>query len=53
VENVAEKAGADALTPRIVNMIGGLVGDLHHLDQRIDQVTGEIETLAMMRLANG
>ena len=37
---------ADALTPRMVNMIKGLVGDLHHLDQRIDQVTGEIETLA-------
>jgi transposase len=37
---------ADALTPRMMNMIGGLVGDLHHLDQRIDDVTGEIETVA-------
>src|SRR5213594_3973768 len=37
---------ADVLTPRMLNMIGGLVGDWHHLDQRIDDVTGEIETVA-------
>jgi len=37
---------ADVLTPRMVNMIEDLAGDLHHLDERIDQVTGEIETLA-------
>ena len=37
---------ADALTPRMVNMIKDLAGDWHHLDQRIDEVTGEIETLA-------
>jgi transposase len=30
----------------MVNMIKDLAGDLHHLDQRIDEVTGEIETLA-------
>jgi transposase len=30
----------------MVNMIKDLACDLHHLDQRIDQVTGEIETLA-------
>ena len=36
---------ADVLTPRMVNMIENLAGDLHHLDQRIDDVTGEIETL--------
>jgi len=36
---------ADVLTPRM-NMIEDLAGDLHHLDQRIDEVTGEIETLA-------
>jgi transposase len=37
---------ADVLTPRMVNLIEDLAGDLHHLDQRIDEVTGEIETLA-------
>jgi transposase len=37
---------ADLLTPRMANMIEGLAGDLHHLDDRIDAVTGEIETLA-------
>ncbi len=36
----------DVLTPRMVNMIEGLAADLHHLDQRIDDVTGEIETVA-------
>jgi transposase len=30
----------------MVNMIKDLACDLHHLDQRIDDVTGEIETLA-------
>jgi len=30
----------------MVNLIEDLAGDLHHLDQRIDEVTGEIETLA-------
>ena len=37
---------ADHLTPRMVRMIGGLARDLHHLDERIDEVSGEIETLA-------
>jgi transposase len=36
----------DVLTPRMVHMIGGLARDLHHLDERIDEVTGEIEILA-------
>jgi transposase len=36
----------DVLTPRMVHMIEGLAGDLHHLDTRIDEVTGEIEALA-------
>jgi hypothetical protein len=31
---------ADVLTPRMVNMIEDLAGDLHHLDERIDEVTG-------------
>jgi transposase len=37
---------ADAPTPRMVNMIEDLAGDWRHLDQRIDDVTGEIETVA-------
>jgi len=37
---------ADVLTPRMVHMIEELAGDLHHLDTRIDSVTGEIETVA-------
>jgi transposase len=37
---------ADLLTPRMVNMIKDLAGDLRHLDARIDHVTEEIETLA-------
>ena len=37
----------DVLTLRMVSMIEDLAGDLHHLDERIDQVTGEIETLAV------
>jgi transposase len=37
---------ADVLTPRMVHMIEDLAGDLHHLDTRIDSVTGEIETVA-------
>src|SRR4051794_26398979 len=30
----------------MVHMVEGLAGDLHHLDTRIDEVTGEIEALA-------
>jgi transposase len=30
----------------MVHMIEDLAGDLHHLDMRIDSVTGEIETVA-------
>jgi hypothetical protein len=37
---------ADVLTPRMVHMIEDLAVDLHHLDTRIDSVTGEIETVA-------
>jgi transposase len=37
---------ADVLTPRMVHMIEELAGDLHHLDTRINSVTGEIETVA-------
>jgi transposase len=37
---------AELLTPRMVNMIKDLAGDLHHLDTRLDEVTSEIETLA-------
>jgi hypothetical protein len=37
---------ADVLTPRMVHMIEELAGDLHHLDTRIDSVTGEIKTVA-------
>ena len=37
---------ADVLTPRMVHLIEGLAGDLHHLDERIDEVTDEIEALA-------
>ena len=36
---------ADVLTPRMVHLIEGLAGDLHHLDERIDEVTDEIEAL--------
>jgi transposase len=39
-------ARADVLTPRMMNMIRDLAGDLHYLDERIDEVTGEIEALA-------
>jgi transposase len=35
----------DVLTPRMVRLIEGLVQDWHHLDERIDTVTGEIEDL--------
>jgi transposase len=35
----------DALTPRMVRLIEGLMQDWHHLDERIDTVTGEIEAL--------
>jgi transposase len=37
---------ADALTPRLVHMIEGLATDLHHLDERIEELTAEIEALA-------
>jgi transposase len=37
---------AEMLTPRMLNMVKDLTCDLHHLDQRIDDVTGEIETVA-------
>jgi hypothetical protein len=41
------------LTPRILNIIEDLAGDLHHLDARIEQVTGRSRLwLAMTRLAN-
>jgi transposase len=35
----------DVLTPRMTHMIEGLMQDWHHLDERIDTVTGEIEAL--------
>jgi transposase len=35
----------DVLTPRMTHMIEGLVQDWHHLDERIDTVTEEIEAL--------
>jgi transposase len=35
----------DVLTPRMVRLIEGLVQDWHHLDERINAVTGEIESL--------
>ena len=35
----------DVLTPRMVHLIEGLAQDWHHLDERIDTVTGEIEDL--------
>jgi transposase len=34
------------LSPRMVRVIADLSGDLHHLDERLDEVTAEIETLA-------
>ena len=37
---------ADALKPRMVHMIEGLATDLHHLDERLDALTAEIEALA-------
>jgi transposase len=36
----------DLLSPRMVRMIAELSGDCRHLDQRIEDVTGEIEALA-------
>jgi transposase len=36
---------ADVLTPRMVRLIEGLVQDWHHLDERIDAITDEIEAL--------
>ena len=35
----------DVLTPRMTRLIKGLMQDWHHLDERIDVVTGEIEGL--------
>jgi len=35
----------DVLTPRMTHMIEGLMQDWHHLDERIEAVTGEIEAL--------
>jgi len=35
----------DVLTPRMVRLVEGLMQDWHHLDERIDAVTGEIKTL--------
>ncbi len=37
---------AELLSARMVQVIGELSGDLHHLNQRLDAVTAEIETLA-------
>jgi transposase len=36
----------DVLSPRMVRIIGDLVGDWRRLDERIEAVTDEIETLA-------
>lgn len=35
----------DVLTPRMTHMTEGLMRDWHHLDERIEAVTGEIEAL--------
>ena len=35
----------DVLTPRMVHLIEGLMQDWHHLDERSDAVTEEIEAL--------
>ncbi len=35
----------DVLTPRMVHLIEGLMQDWHHLDERIDAVTEEIQAL--------
>ena len=37
---------AEFLSPRMVRVITDLSGDLRHLDERLDEVTAEIETLA-------
>ncbi len=37
---------AELLSPRMVRVIAELSGDLRHLDERLDEVTAEIETLA-------
>ncbi|MFQ5973356.1 MAG: IS110 family transposase [Alphaproteobacteria bacterium] len=37
---------SDLLSPRMIRMIAELRGDWHHLDERIERVTEEIETLA-------
>jgi transposase len=39
-------ARTDALSPRLLRIIEVLIGDWRHLDQRIDNVSEEIETLA-------
>ena len=35
----------DVLTPRMTHLIEGLLQDWHHLDERIEAVTGEIQAL--------
>jgi ATP-dependent protease HslVU (ClpYQ) peptidase subunit len=37
---------SDVLSPRMVRIIGELIGDWEHLDERIERVTDEIEALA-------
>ncbi len=37
---------AELLSPRMVRVLAELSGDLRHLDERLDQVTDEIETLS-------
>ncbi len=37
---------AEILSPRMVRVLAELSGDLRHLDERVDQVTDEIETLS-------
>jgi transposase len=37
---------SELLSPRMVRVIAELSGDLRHLDERLDEVTAEIETLA-------
>src|SRR5262249_30176871 len=36
----------DVLSPRMIRIIEELIGDWEHLDERIERVTDEIETLA-------
>jgi transposase len=37
---------SDVLSPRMVRIIGELIGGWEHLDERIERVTDEIEALA-------